>query len=45
MYLTAALAHPILPVQYHAAYAKKVRSEVPPHAEEMVKSMAEAMPF
>ncbi|MBQ9721367.1 MAG: anti-sigma factor antagonist [Oscillospiraceae bacterium] len=42
MYLTASMSHPMLPAQYHAAYAQQVRQQVFPHAEEMRGSIAEA---
>ena len=42
MYLTVSMGHPRLPAQYHAAYADKVREQVFPHAEEMLKSMGGA---
>ena len=44
MYLTASIAHPMLPTQYHAAYASQVREQVLSHAEEMMESMARTMP-
>ena len=45
MYLTSSMGHPLLPAQYHAAYASQMRERVFPHAEEMLESMTEAMPF
>ena len=41
MYLTTSMSHPMLPAQYHAAYAQQVREKVFPHEEEMRGSIAE----
>ena len=40
MYLTVSMSHPLLPAQYHAAYADKVRERVLPHAEEMLNGIS-----
>ena len=36
MYLNVSMAHPLLPKEYHAAYAARVRNEVLSHYDELM---------